>query len=146
MDRETLRKLWIDWWEGDIWIAPWSGALEGVTAEQAARQPQPGRHSIWQLVTHVVFWRTITFERMAGMPGPTDERINAEQFAQPARVDEASWREAKASLRETHERIVSLLADASTPLDRLRYHLAHDAYHLGQIMYVRALLGMRPVV
>jgi len=28
------------------------------------------------------------------------------------------------------------------PVEKLRYLLPHDAYHLGQVMYVRALQGL----
>ena len=38
------------------------------------------------------------------------------------------------------------LADSNTPLDRLKYHLAHDAYHLGQIMQLRGLQGLQAIV
>lgn len=33
----------------------------------------------------------------------------------------------------------------ANPLDRLQYHLFHNSYHLGQIMYLRAMQGLKPI-
>lgn len=149
MDRDALLKLWDAWWEGDIWIAPWSGALAGLTAEQAAWRPTgrdgSPRHSIWQNVTHVVFWRSVTLDMLAGRGRPTEAQARERQFAEPAAVTEAAWAAAREELAESHRRMRAVIADPAMDLERPRYHLAHDAYHLGQIMYVRAMLGLSPV-
>ncbi|RJP31675.1 MAG: DinB family protein [Phycisphaerales bacterium] len=145
MDRQKLRQIWTQWWEGDIWIAPWSKALAGLTPQQAAWSPAPGRHSIWQLVTHVLFWRGVTFARLAGQPVPDDATIEAQQFAPPQRVDDDSWRATREALEQSHQRIIDAVSDDATPLDRFQYHLGHDAYHLGQIMYLRAMQGLPPI-
>ena len=146
MDRKALQELWDAAWDGDIWIAPWTRAVEGVTPEQAAWQPAPGRHSIWQNVAHVCFWRDYTLRALAGQPQPSESEVAAAQFAAPPAPNSAGWAAAREKLAETHRKISAAIADPSRPLDRLKYHLAHDAYHLGQIMYVRAMLGLSPVV
>ncbi len=55
MDQQTLVKLWEEAWSDGIWYAPWEKALD-LTAAQAAWVPQPGRHSSWQIVNHMLFW------------------------------------------------------------------------------------------
>lgn len=37
------------------------------------------------------------------------------------------------------------IADAGHTLDRLQYVPYHDSYHVGQIMLLRALQGMKPI-
>lgn len=58
----------------------------------------------------------------------------------------SAWEVAKKRLEETHHQVRSVIADPMLPLDRVKYHLAHDAYHLGQIMQTRALQGLGPVM
>ena len=144
---EQLRELWRNWWEGDIWIAPWSKALDGLTPEQAAWKPPGGRHSIWQLVNHVLYWRNITLRRVAGNAPPASfQPAHVEQFAEPATIDAQSWEAARAQILETHQRIQRCLDDPAVSVVLVRYHLPHDSYHLGQIMLLRALQGLPAVV
>jgi hypothetical protein len=42
------------------------GALRGVTAEQAAWRPAPGRHNIWELALHAAYWKYIVARRLRG--------------------------------------------------------------------------------
>jgi len=139
MSRELLLDLWANWWDGDIWIAPWSKAIAGLTPKQAAWTPAKDRHSIWHNVAHVMFWRNYTLNVIAGKPKPASEQIDAANFAIPARLDDNAWREARDALKDSHDRI-------RAAMDRLKYHLAHDAYHLGQIMHLRALQNLPPIV
>src|SRR5579871_7032841 len=39
------------------WQPPLSGALRGLTAAEAAWKPAPPRHSIWQIVRHLILWK-----------------------------------------------------------------------------------------
>lgn len=146
MSREILHDLWTRWWDHDIWITPWSKAIAGLTPEQAAWKPQRDRHSIWQNVTHVIFWREYTLSVVAGRPKPSSTEVDVGNFAEPPRSDAASWRDTSSRLKDSHDRIAAALADPRTNLERIKHHLAHDAYHLGQIMHLRALQGLTPVV
>src|SRR5688572_13466314 len=138
MDRDTPPKLWDDWREGDIWIAPWKAALDGLTAEQAAWPPSvgawvggPSRHSIWQNVTHILMWRNVTFDMLAGRPRPSTRQLEAGNFAAPAEVTEAAWTLTRDALADSHRRLRAAIADPATPLEPPRYHLPHVAHHLG---------------
>ena len=37
------------------------------------------------------------------------------------------------------------MRDPKTSIERIAYFLPHDCYHMGQIMYVRAWLGMKVI-
>ena len=145
MDRKNLLKLWDESWKDGIWFASWSKAMDGLTAGQAGWKPQPESHSICQLVNHVNFWREYTLDTLAGKPKPSDEEMARRNFAAPAPLTEAAWNETRATLGETHRRMRDAIADEKNSLDRLMYHLAHDANHLGQILYLRRLQGMKPL-
>lgn len=146
MERTILTKLWKDSWDGDVWIAPWAKAVAGLTVEQAAWSPAAGRHSIWQNVVHVTFWRNYTLTVIAGRPKPSDAEVEKRQFAAPERVSLEAWAQTCAALKKSHDEIGAALASPSVSLDRLQYHLMHDAYHLGQIMQLRALQGLQPIM
>jgi hypothetical protein len=144
MDRESLLALWDESWTEGTWFGSWSKSLAGLTPAQAAWHPQPGAHSIWQLVAHVIFWREITLDTLAGKPRPTADEIARRNFPEPAHVTDEAWDAARAALEASHRGIREAIAHGSEP-HRLRYHLVHDANHLGQILYVRALMGLPPV-
>ena len=146
MDRSTLAQLWKESWDTDTWTASWTKALDGLTPEQAAWRPAPGRHSIWQNVQHVTFWRNVTLDMLAGRPRPSDADTDARQFALPAEPSTAAWADARGRLAQSHQRLLEAIQDERNSLERPRYHLAHDAYHLGQIMYIRALQNLPPLL
>lgn len=145
MDRTTLGALWAEAWGDGLWAAAWSKAVDGLTPAQAAWKPGPGRNSIWQQVNHMVFWREVTLRRLAGGAGPTEEEIRRGNFADPTEVSDAAWRAARDRFADSHRRIAAAIADEKNPLDRPLHHVPHDAYHVGQIMLLRALQGLPPI-
>lgn len=133
---------WDEAWNEGLWAASWRKAVEGLTAEQAAWAPAPGRHSIWQIVNHLIFWREYTLDLLAGKPKPSPQDRDRLNFLAPERVTEQAWAQTRERLADSQRRIREALADEKTPLDRLPYHIPHDAYHVGQIMYLRAMQGL----
>ncbi len=145
MERALLVKLWEASWTEGIWIAPWSKAVGGLSLPQTAWSPAPGRHCIWQIVNHVCIWREHTLSQLDVRKGPSREDLERDNFAMPASKSEASWQATIDRLRRTHNDIREAIARPDSSLERLPYHLGHDCYHLGQIMYLRALQGLAPI-
>lgn len=145
MDRALLAKCYRDFWSDGLWAAPWSKALADLSPQQAVFKPAPGRKSIWQIVSHVTFWRDYHLDRLGGSSQISDEQIAARQYAEPDRPTAGDWTDAQARLRASHDRMVSAVEEATLPSEKLLPVLAHDAYHLGQIMYIRALQGLKPI-
>jgi uncharacterized damage-inducible protein DinB len=152
----VLARLWEESWGVGIWCAPWEKAVAGLAPEQAAWAPGIGRHSIWQNVAHVCVWREFTLTKVDGRPGPRREEMDGLNFAQPEAVNLEAWKTLVARLRRTHQDIGAALSNVgstspgriepgSDAAERLAYHLGHDMYHLGQIMQLRAALGMAPI-
>ncbi|TWT45601.1 DinB superfamily protein [Phycisphaerae bacterium RAS1] len=141
MERTELQKRWDEAWESGLWAAPWKKLLEGLSPEDAAWSPQPQRHSIWQIVNHMIFWREEAIRRFnAGQPS-TDEEIARRNFESPAAPTQVAWSETTARFSASQQRVRSTMAEAKTDIDKIRYLLAHDMYHQGQVAYLRAMRG-----
>lgn len=126
--------------------------LDGLTAGQAAWKPAPDRNSIWQIVEHLIVankWGADMFEKGAA------EAVYA--WSEPD-VSEENWRRVLEELNHSQERLrdamEKYLSDDSLlvfPVPNLNQTLlelvlstacAHQAYHLGQIGYIRGLQGL----
>jgi hypothetical protein len=137
-------------WFGALW------ALVGeLMAEQAAWRPEPERHSIWEIVRHVTFWRRYVLDDVLGRPKPD---IRSGSWSPPDQTDEERWQADLEELRLVQEEFVtwlrsqpaeSLLAPNTKSEYGLFWYalglLNHDSYHAGQIAYLRALMGLPAV-
>ena len=147
MDREQVSKLWREAWQEGLWYAPWGKAIEDLTPEQAAWQPAPGRHSIWQLVNHIIFWQDYTLRSARGQKPDREtfkREVESRNWEAPAEVTAAAWTDAKRRFRASYDEMAAL-AGGAEPGERPLYHLLHESYHVGQIMYLRALQGLPPI-
>lgn len=142
MDRNSLRKLWADAWTEGLWAAAWRTSVQDLTAVQAAWTPAEGRHSIWQIVNHVIYWREHELRLAAGGPRASDEERARLNFLRPTEASDRRWQETLRRLGETQQRIGAAIADERVNIDRIRYLLPHDCYHFGQINYLRAMQGL----
>ena len=150
-DRELVIKWWSDAWTEGVWAASWSKSLEGLTPEQAGWQPPnapgvPGhRHSIWQNVLHMIFWREGWLRRVATGQKLSKEEIAVGSFPEVGEVTAEAWEQARARFKDTQDRMAAALKDASPKNELLIYFLPHDCYHFGQINLLRAMLGFAPL-
>jgi uncharacterized damage-inducible protein DinB len=141
--RAHIASWFDDAWSDGLWAAAWSKSIEGLTAAQAAWSPAPGRHSIWQIVLHMVFWRESHLKRLATGNKHTDDEYKRLNFPEITDVSEAAWAEARRRFADTQSRVAAGLRDPDTKHDVLTYFLPHDSYHIGQINYLRALQGLK---
>jgi hypothetical protein len=125
------------------WFAPESIAVHGVTAEQASWTDGKGNHSIGQLTNHLVFWNSQQLakfkgEKPASFSGDNNETFNSFDAKNwPATVQKlddvmTAWEKAVETADDK-----KLLAWAST----IAHISTHNAYHIGQIVYIRKLQG-----
>ncbi len=125
------------------WFVPANTAVAGLTAEQAKWTPGPGNHSVGQLAYHLWYWDARMLQQFKGEKlGPYDGNNNEtfENFT-PAQWDElvkklnqvlADWETAVESADDAKlAQNASLVATIAS----------HNAYHIGQILYVRKLQG-----
>jgi uncharacterized damage-inducible protein DinB len=125
------------------WFVPVSIAVAGLTADQAKWSPGKGSHSVGQLAYHIWFWDTNSLARFKGEKPPAFDGNNDETFND---FTPAQWDDLVKKLNE-------VLTDWDTAVEQaddqklaenasLIAHVgAHNAYHVGQILYVRKLEG-----
>lgn len=134
-----------------------AGALRGVTAEEAAWIPAPGRKSIWDLTLHIAYWKYAVRRRLTGGAAGGFPRRPSNWPRPPATRDPAAWRADVALLKSEHRQLVT--AVAAIPLRRYGEVLPgrkrwtvgelilgiaqHDAYHVGQIQMLKRLRAAR---
>lgn len=140
------------------WQPSLSEALEGLTAAQAAYKPAAERHSIWQIVRHLILWKRAVLQAWDGDP-PDETQLGEADWAKVT-GDETAWQHDVRALMtvstEFLDRAKSIgdaalsrpmtwynHPDAIQPLAiRLVRTVTHDIYHAGQIRYLRALQGI----
>jgi len=88
---------------------PLSLTVAGLTAEQAAWKPGPERHSIWQIVRHLIRWKEGVLVALEGAPRPYREISDRDW--EEAGGDQAGWRYLP-SMRDTPDHC---LPDLPTP-------------------------------
>jgi uncharacterized damage-inducible protein DinB len=125
------------------WFVPISVAIDGLTAEQAKWIPGNGGHSVGQLAYHLLFWNTDTLARFKGEPQPKFSGNNDETFND---FDAKQWDDTIKKLNQVltdWEKAVQAADDKKIQDNAsLIAHVgAHNAYHVGQIIYVRKLQG-----
>ena len=127
------------WKEGN-WVPSLPGSLAGLTAEEAAWSPDPRCHSVWQEVVHLIFWRRATLTGVS----PTNEAIAQQEFALPEPASDEAWAATLDALKQTQDELAAVIQNEAKDIDRIPYHLIHDAYHLGRITQLRAMRGTPP--
>ena len=157
----TVKNLLIDHleytFEKEAWQPPLATAVQGLTAEQAAWKPSPERHSIWQIVRHVILWKRDVLQAWAGHPSDFEQMTEGDW--QEAAGDQAAWEVDVQALHDIYAEFrqrLEVLDDeglqrafrwqqATQPqavVLRLLRGFTHDIYHAGQIQYLRALQGI----
>ncbi len=145
---EQLRRSYA----GGAWHGPSiAELLEGVTAEQAARKPLKGFHSIWELVNHLDAWAR---EVRATLEGKRYETLSGEMDWPPAAViAPGTWNDAQERLRSATLALAAAipgiddkkLAEVVAGRDFSYYvmlhgQVQHNLYHAGQIVVLKRQL------
>ncbi|HXO20815.1 MAG TPA: DinB family protein [Thermoanaerobaculia bacterium] len=141
---------------GGAWHGPAvAEALAGADEAVAAARPVAGAHSIWELVHHLTVWnevprRRLDGERLQNLPPERDFPPVGDRSAE-------AWKAALQALEDSHAALHARVLDlADTQLDdpvagsdatvrgMLFGVLQHNAYHAGQITFLRKAAGGRP--
>lgn len=125
------------------WFVPPIIAVAGLTAEQANWKDNTENHSIAQLTTHLIFWNLQSLNKFDGKPQSAFNGDNKETFTP---VTTQTW-------NATVERLDSVLTEwenavknadenkLKTWYSTIAHIGTHNAYHTGQILYIRKMKG-----
>ena len=125
------------------WFVPPNVALEGVTVEQAKWTDGKGNHSIGQLAYHLLFWNQRELMKFKGEKPAAFSGNNEETFD---KFDAAAWTSTVQQLDKVLselEKVVETADEAKlkTIASEVAHIGTHNAYHTGQIIYIRRLQG-----
>jgi hypothetical protein len=125
------------------WFVPANIAVDGLTAKQAMWTDGSGNHSVGQLATHLIFWnerllKSFRNEQKEKFSGNNDETFNS--------FDEKSW---DATVKKLDEVLTSWEKEIKNAdeaklndwCENIANMNTHNAYHTGQIIFVRKLQG-----
>ena len=130
------------------------GSLRGVTPEQGAWRPAPGRHNIWELMVHAAYWKYDIRRRLTGEKAHSFSFEGSNFWPRPLEGTPGEWRRDLRLLEDEHGQLRA--AVAAFPAARwtrkapgkpfnfeglVRGVAAHDLYHAGQIQLLRRLQG-----
>ena len=125
------------------WFVPASVAVKGLTAEQASWTDGKGNHSVGQLAYHLVFWNRQNLARLKGEKPAAFSGNNDETFN---KFDSKTWNETVEQLDEVMNQLEKWVETAdeaklkeSAPV--FTHISTHNAYHIGEIIYVRKEQG-----
>jgi uncharacterized damage-inducible protein DinB len=138
------------------------GCIEDLRAEVACSKPAGFEHSICEIVAHLNYWMEYDMKRMRGTPDPYPGHA-AESWPSSERVREAEWKEivdgfrkllrdlesvcrsdALAWMKQAPATHASHEKNASTVGAMIFQLIAHNSYHIGQIVDLRRALGAWP--
>lgn len=130
-------------------------AVSGLTAAQAAWKPAADRHSIWQIVRHLIHWKEAQISALDGQPLDYDERNRADW--QEVVGDQRDWEADVERLGTISQEIRARAGamDEAALAEGIKWYkqsprprpiairllelATHDIYHTGQIQYLFAL-------
>jgi len=137
------------------WFIGFSAAVEGLTAQQAARVPGAGFNSVWAIVNHIGCWHDIVLKRLRGVPMDASIFSGGQGFQQPNNpADERAWQAAcERALNLNRELAAQIAGMSDAELDRpietwsdtrreaVIGLIAHNSYHICEIISMRHMQG-----
>lgn len=151
---KTLRDHILVLLEGGEAHITFEDAVKDVPPEVRGKIPPQAEHSLWQLLEHMRIAQVDILEFAVNPKHVSPEFPGGYWPASPTPVNERAWDTSINEFRAGHKALMDLVANPATDLFAkiphgdgqtiLRQALLtadHNAYHLGQFMTVRRLLG-----
>jgi hypothetical protein len=125
------------------WFVDAMTAVNGLTPEQASWRDGKGNHSAGQLTYHLVFWNRRSLAKFKGEPAAKFSGNNEETFDS---FDGKTWSATVRQLDEVMTELEKVVENADENqlkgwASEIEHIGAHNAYHIGQIVYIRRLQG-----
>jgi len=134
------------------WFLPAYQAMEGLSAEQAARSPGEKFNSPWAIVRHMSYWMEFILLRLRGED--TKAMLGEDWLPLPDPASESAWAADQQRLRE----VTGELAEAVRAWDETQREapfsnnnhnhrhiiqgiIVHNCYHTNELICSRHMLG-----
>lgn len=141
--RSVLLKQFQSTWNKEEWFVPVSIAVEGLTAQQAMWKPNDSSHSVGELAYHLLFWNKQSLDKFNGKK---PDAFNGDNNTTFSKFTEETWAATVKDLNDVMaqwEKAIKEADDAklSQWYETIANINTHNAYHTGQILYIRKLAG-----
>ena len=143
----------MDWffYGGNRWQAGMYQLVENLTLEQAMWKLSEDRHCIWNIVKHILYWKLCAKAYAERKPVPNYSRGNWAKL--PKKPTDEDWKKDLGFLVANHEEFKIVIKKFGPDLfdsdnniaNFLRQIINHDSYHSGQIGFLRAIQGIKPI-
>ena len=154
MDDQRLRRQVVDLLRGGGAHLAWDEALDGLRPAHRAAEPRRGQHTIWELVEHARIAQEDIL-RYALEPGWRSPKWPDGYWPSVKDPTPRQWKASLAAFRRDLEAVVGMVLDPALDLTAVIPHgqgghtylreallvADHNAYHLGQVVVARRLLG-----
>ena len=125
------------------WFSTMNTAVAGLTSEQAAWSDEISDHSVGELTYHLAFWNERLLNDFMGVKQDEFKGENTETFD---KFQKSTWEELVKKLDDVNTRWEKAIEAADeAKLERWYVNIAnmsaHNAYHTGQIVYLRKSKG-----
>lgn len=134
------------------WFVSFEKAVAGLTPEQANWKKSDSENSIWELISHLVFWNERFLYRFKNKVIPKMEGNNDSTFTY---LSESKWEQVlerfnvvmsdwiETIKNSEDEKFDQRISEESkeTWLESLSSITLHNAYHIGQIVTIRKMQG-----
>lgn len=155
---ELLLHGWDSCYEKEDWYPPLTDALKELSEEQANWRPEGEPvNTIWENVHHLIFYKERLLKRMTGEESDYPEGLSNDDTFAVQSMSNKDWQETLDRLQSVHQGIRDQIArweeeefehifpNRSQSVGRwVNSLIMHDAYHTGQIMFIRKLQGSWP--
>lgn len=154
---ELLLHEWECTYDKEDWYPPLKDALNGLNAAQASWRPAgEAANTIWENVSHLLFYKERLLHRLSGTEMPASAETNDDTFTPSGGPDdEEAWQATVQRMEHVHRQIRDKLAaltedafDQPLPVKpaglSVMSIVLHDAFHTGQIVQLRKLQGSWP--
>jgi uncharacterized damage-inducible protein DinB len=125
------------------WFVPANIAVKGLTADQAKWTDGKGNHSVGQLAYHLVFWNR---RSLASLKGESPEKFSGNNDETFNNFDSKTWNDTVQQLDQVLTDLEKWIETADeaklkSSAQMLTRISTHNAYHIGQMIYVRKEQG-----
>ena len=129
--------------------------LDALDWRLAGEKPPGAEHSVRRIAAHLVFWQDLYLERLAGAERPSPPHDAAGWPGGDTARDEREWKALVARFADGLARAEAAIDSAPLGLTLARWGARtrfaglnglaiHNAYHLGQVVLLRRMLGAWP--
>jgi uncharacterized damage-inducible protein DinB len=132
-------------------------AVEDLPWEMAGRRVAHLPHTIWQQLGHLNYWIDFELKWIEGLPAKLPEHASLSWPEADGPTDAAAWQLEVALFRTNLGQLAALAEAQASTLARIVHAkqgwtveavlwlmVAHNSYHLGQIVALRQTLGSWP--